>query len=489
MKNNLNSFLLYILIVSLLSSCSEKAIDKVKISVHCEGAKNIKVQAFTTDMLSMDRILLSESTLDSTGNGVLEFDLANPLFGTVVAGDREAAAYMVAGDEFKVLFDSLQKPHGIKYLGDEAAVNEYLTEYSSVVSSYNKVNGKSYFQLKQDEFLSVKDSLEKDLAKLYRHLKENTTLNPELSDVLNVQNEMICLFFVQNYVGSNYESQADSTTIPEAIRKVINKVPDDSLALKYHMDIYSAVVSGFLDSKINDPVYEELEGMKPDSIAAIFPVKAYDKIDKSGYPYFLKKYLQAKYIYDLLRFDGISPQFNSVYKRFKKSVKNQDYLTAIQKKYNQWLSIEPGKPAPDFYGITPDGKKISLSDFKGKVVYVDVWATWCGPCREELPFSKKIQQAFKDNDQVVFLYVSVDENIENWKEMLKKEKDFKGIHINQHGDKPGTVWEPYLLSGIPRYILIDADGKIVHANAFRPSSGKVTAQIRELLSSNKLVSR
>ena len=118
MKNNLKAFLRSVLVVCLLSSCGKKTVDKVKISVHCEGVKDSKIQAFTMDMISMDRILLSESTLDSAGNGVLEFDLAHPLFGTVVAGNQEAEAYMVVGDEFKVLFDSLQKPHGIKYLGD-----------------------------------------------------------------------------------------------------------------------------------------------------------------------------------------------------------------------------------------------------------------------------------------------------------------------------------------------------------------------------------
>ena len=335
MKNNLKAFLRSVLVVCLLSSCGKKAIDKVKISVHCEGTKNSKIQAFTMDMISMDRILLSESTLDSAGNGVLEFDLAHPLFGTVVAGDKEAEAYMIAGDEFKVLFDSLQKPHGIKYLGDEATINEYLTESKSLLTSRNKVNGTNYFQLKQDEFLSVKDTLEKDLAKLYRHLKENATLNPELSDVLKTQNEMTMLFFVQNYVRSNYGDQADSAVIPEAIRKVINKVPDDSLALKYHMGIYSTVVGNFLYSRINVPVYKEHEGMRPDSVSAIFPVKAFDKIERSGYPGFLKEYLQAKNVYNVLKVDGISPQFKSVYARFKKSAKNQDYLTTIQKKYNQ----------------------------------------------------------------------------------------------------------------------------------------------------------
>lgn len=135
-----------------------------------------------------------------------------------------------------------------------------------------------------------------------------------------------------------------------------------------------------------------------------------------------------------------------------------------------------------FLCLTPKGDTLALSSLKGKVVYVDVWATWCAPCRAEFPQAKHLQQQFSGDPKVVFLYVSVDQNQAAWKKLLQGDAHLAGIHINQaSAEQPGSLWKPYLLRDIPRYILIDQKGRIVKAKADRPSSGKVAAAIQELL--------
>ncbi|TKT89410.1 TlpA family protein disulfide reductase [Dyadobacter frigoris] len=475
----METLLLLILTIYFGAACNKKESGQVKISVHATGLKNLKVQAFTSDMLSMEPVVISESVLDSSGNAVLEFKSDHPVLGFVKIGDLEASAFSAPGDEFKIILDSLQKPQGIRYEGDEADVNDYIVKCWAVRLRLDKVNDKYYFQLEQDEFLTVKDSLQANYERLYTLLKEKTTLDPELDKVLEIQQKMNITYFVHNYVRSKYGSQNE---IPESIKSIIDKVPDDSLALKYKMSAYSLVVNAFLESRIYTPLFREYKGLSPDSINGMMPALAVGKIEKSDYPEFLKEFLFAKNVNNYLIFNGITPEVNSIYLKFKKTYEDEDYLSALKKSYDKWLAIGPGKPAPDFSADTPDGKKISLSDLKGKVVYMDVWATWCGPCKTELPFSRKIQKDFEGNDQVTFLYVSIDESIPDWHNMLKKDKDFVGIHVNQQQhQQPGAIWESYLMTGIPRYVLIDADGKIVQSNASRPSSGKVTGEIKMLL--------
>ena len=172
--------------------------------------------------------------------------------------------------------------------------------------------------------------------------------------------------------------------------------------------------------------------------------------------------------------EGLSPELQKMGDRFYKESNAPGYVATIKKSFGMWESIGPGKPAPDFTGQTADGKKLSLSSLKGKVVYVDVWATWCGPCKEEFPHSKKLMKAFKGNDKVAFLFVSTDQNVEAWKKMLPDKSVPEGIHINQvQNQQSDAIWENYHLWGIPRYILIGADGKMLQTHAPRPSSGKV----------------
>lgn len=128
----------------------------------------------------------------------------------------------------------------------------------------------------------------------------------------------------------------------------------------------------------------------------------------------------------------------------------------------------PGKMAADFTYPDVNGKDVSLSDFKGKVVLVDVWATWCGPCRGEIPHLKKLEEEMHGTD-VVFLGVSVDEakDKQKWLDFIKKEK-LGGIQL--HASGWSKITKDYKIKGIPRFMVFDKKGNIVSVDAPRPSS-------------------
>jgi thiol-disulfide isomerase/thioredoxin len=127
-----------------------------------------------------------------------------------------------------------------------------------------------------------------------------------------------------------------------------------------------------------------------------------------------------------------------------------------------------------------NGKKVSLSDFKGKVVYLDLWASWCGPCLYEMSHSQDVKAKYKDNPQVVFLYISIDSDPDAWKRMIKK-KNIQGIHLLSKGGREDDVITKFQANTIPRYILIDKKGNIADADAKRPSDPEVIDDIEALL--------
>ena len=154
----------------------------------------------------------------------------------------------------------------------------------------------------------------------------------------------------------------------------------------------------------------------------------------------------------------------SAYLNFKV---NQSALLADYKaKFDKWDLASPGKPSPDFEAVDVDGKEYSLKDFKGKYVYIDMWATWCAPCKRELPFLKKLEERFAGKD-IVFLGLSIDYDKTKWEERVKS-GELAGVQL--HIGPQSSFKRAYNIDGIPRFILLDKEGKIINNNMSRPSS-------------------
>lgn len=133
---------------------------------------------------------------------------------------------------------------------------------------------------------------------------------------------------------------------------------------------------------------------------------------------------------------------------------------------------EAGNLAPNFKFPDIDGKQVALTDFKGKLVYIDIWATWCGPCKGEIPFLQELEEQYRGKN-IEFVSVSVDKekDKQKWLDMVK-EKGLKGVQLFA-GDRKEDISVPYKLKGIPRFILVGTDGKLISGDAPRPSSKEI----------------
>lgn len=152
-------------------------------------------------------------------------------------------------------------------------------------------------------------------------------------------------------------------------------------------------------------------------------------------------------------------------------------------------SLPKGSPSPSFKGYeNVDGGKTSLSDLKGKYVYIDFWATWCVPCKTEIPSLKKLDKDYAGKN-IAFMSLSIDDDRshngswdaakEAWKAMVKDEK-LTGTHVIAPEGWSSKFIVDYKVSSIPRFVLIDPNGNVVNPDAPRPSDPKLRALLASL---------
>jgi peroxiredoxin len=161
-------------------------------------------------------------------------------------------------------------------------------------------------------------------------------------------------------------------------------------------------------------------------------------------------------------------EVSAVYKDFMTRDPAPYYAAALKENYGKLQSLKPGAGAPDFTLKDDHGRQVSLSSLRGKVIYLDFWGVYCGPCMAEInDHTARLHERYKDKN-VVFVNICVDASEKEWKNTLVKTQ-LKGVNLITQFS--GPVCSTYNISGIPHYYLIDQAGRIVDNNAPRPSQG------------------
>ncbi|MGI6242799.1 MAG: TlpA family protein disulfide reductase [Prevotella sp.] len=189
----------------------------------------------------------------------------------------------------------------------------------------------------------------------------------------------------------------------------------------------------------------------------------------------IRELLINKSVYAYIEKNGIDGT-DAYREAFHRYVKTPQLVRKFETLCSRWEKLSAGKPSPDFKCTDLSGKSYTLADFKGKYVYIDIWATWCGPCQREIPYLRKLETKYNGKD-IYFVSISCDANRQTWEKKVKS--GMTGVQL--HFDTDDTFMKQYMINGIPRFILLDKEGKIISADMSRPSDPKTAAQLDELL--------
>jgi len=456
--------ILFTFVVLAVISCSkeEKNVDYAVFSGKIENADGGKLIILSSENKRVKEISVSEDgtfndTLQNIDLGYYSFRYAN----------ESSEFFLRPGYNLKLLIDPNEFDESIIYSGNGEAENNYLAK--------KYLNEEELGQLRAYQYLGSLDE------KAFVH-KMDSVKQLE-NDFLNKQDELSSEFRSLEKTSIHY-NWAYKLKQFELYKRFVSKDENFNVSENYpdfekdmNLEDENLLVVNNYKNYLNE-YYSHKAGdfAKHNNIARdIAFLQIVVKDVKSSKIKEQLLYGAAKY--------GVSytNELQNYYDIFMANSVDEEHKKDVSEKYNKLIKLSKGKPSPKFTAYENfNGGETSLDDLKGKFVYVDVWATWCGPCKREIPSLKKVEKEYHEKN-IAFVSMSIDrkKDYDEWRKMVKEE-ELSGIQLFAPNDWSSDFVSDYGIMGIPRFILIDPEGNIVNANAPRPSSDELIDLFNEL---------
>lgn len=461
----MKKLLLILLAISLVVSCEkkEKPKDFLVLSGEVDNFRKRTIELIGHNFekkIRFDR--KSKTFLDTLTN-------ITPGHYILKIGKRPVQVYLSSIDDLKLIVDAKKRTKDPVFQGSTANINNYITEKTKklgvVLGNANKL-----FQMNEEEFLSKMDEYKSTLE----DLANSAQLPPDYleKEKRNIHYEFaLALKNFQPYHRILYgdEEFEVSSQFPKDIPMDI----DLNNSVDYvNSKPYRDLIKNRLDEVTNK------KNRKDGDFDLSYLETVHTEINDTLVKNDLLHKAAEKQITTTINLKEYFKKYNS----YSTNNKNKAEIADL---YNKLKLTAKGQPSPKFKNLENyNGGKTSLDDLigKGKYVYIDVWATWCGFCKKEIPLLKRFEQQFHGKN-IEFVSLSVDRpaSKERWKQTIK-DREMSGIQLFAGKTQEELQFtKDYLIKGLPRFILIDPDGNIVNANAPRPSRGEELVALFEEL--------
>lgn len=452
------------ILVATMVSCSGKRGDGPLLKGHIEGdTEGIDIlysYSFSGDIIDT---AYEEIMLDSAGNfefphalpeGVNETDVC------IYVGDKKFGEHLENGNtsEINITLNPVTKDITGEYLGDNTDISEF---YGACEDAFDMMK---YFSLDESD-TTTNQQFQSLLDENYERIK------PLAGKIKDKEKRM----FYSRLAESKYrwqkarlildDSQAKGVEVTDypAYNEIIADInPNDEIdGLSGLYNLWITANSKNADSmnRTVEDYINELEVIDrgityvPNRHRALNIVANSFLVYTKPTPEDTKRYMDS--------FNKIAADFPDLTEKYKAKAKS-----IIEQ-------VQPGDALPyDPTLESPEGKTVRLSSLTGKVLYIDIWATWCGPCCAEIPHLEKLVERFKGNDKVKFISISIDSNKDAWLKKIEKDKpEWPQYLLSDEENKKFA--ETMGITGIPRFMIIGTDGKFISPDASRPSDSNI----------------
>lgn len=474
----------------MLTGCSHEPDKMATITIKSATQPNSAVKLSL--IKNLDQLTLVEAETDSAGNSSFEVLLNHPTIALIQIGKKYGEVYLAPGYKLLIKENGQDYKIPLSFSGEGADVNNYIGWVNSNVESIKWASGKGLYELDMNEFRNRFDSLKSTINNFHADYLDSVSLSSDLIATLEykkaikfsaVQQEFK-FYKLNDLIYKKWEAHRSGQEylgdhIEKELTKLVDEVPFDSALMVGSYTDYENLLNFYWRNQIYLPVAEEFN--RSEHPENSIPLLSDARIRHADCSDAVRESLLAFNVRFWLGHYGITPETDSIFSDFKETYHQSKYLATLNDTYDEFLALAPGKAAPGFEGLTPEGKLVSIESLRGKIVYIDVWATWCRPCIEEIPSSIKLQQKLANEDGIEFLNVSVDSRRSDWEKFLDGNGSWTGTHIIIEPEKIDSLYKAYKFQGIPAYMLLDQAGNIIDLKASHPSDEELERKIRKLL--------
>ena len=395
-----------------------------------------------------------EVPLDEKGCLAVELPFTEAQMVSVDLGD-EVKLFLEPGDQLHINADLLDLPQSLRFSGQGAANNQFLAALRSRFPDYLRID---YKDLAVDAHRKIIDQRRSELESFLDEGCSQYQLTPAFvayyrAEITYEWAEQLVSYWIGYYMQNGRERPV----LPADYYDVL-----DQVELVDEVAIGISHYQNFLEynfDRLEDEAYERAQREQLSEEQCQDLLETYTRYNQA------KRVLHGKVLYFLLAGEIVSDfqwgHFDQGEQRLAEFLQDNpypEYTEVVEEVVREASKLKPGQPAPDFTLDDLQGQGVSLSDFRGQAVFLDFWASWCGPCIEDLPHLAKIKQQTQ-SQKIVFLSISLDASVKQWCQAVEAHT-LTGVHVHAPGGWQAAVAQLYQVRSIPSYFLVGPDGRM-----------------------------
>jgi thiol-disulfide isomerase/thioredoxin len=364
---------------------------------------------------------------------------------TLTDFNESTTIYLEPGYNIHLSLNTAEFDESIKYEGIGEKPNNFLASYF-LFNEINTISNKKYNLLSEDDHFNLETKKHKEIMLMLEKAVDNN------ESFVSLQKDKFNYMVLNNILrksGDSFFSLKATNLVTKFIENALKNINfKDTLQYKTNRNYKSFFNNYFTLGLVADnqncynTFNNDLTNTQKSNIT---------KLIGRGISFYNNK--------------DITPFYDAL----EKIIDDNKELAIYKSLYERITSLNEGSSSPLFSYKSIDNKTVSLKDLKDHLVYIDVWATWCGPCKAQIPYLKQLEENYKGK-AIEFVSISIDQlkDEDKWRKMVK-EKELKGIQLIADNAWKSSFVKDYVIQGIPRFILLDKKGDII--SPFAPQPG------------------